>query len=200
MLVDNQQPNLLAQQGIFRGYASKLGAYFHIDTKEVTRKFIALAWKKYEPLIEWKIKNGWMKDHVKAEIECFEFLASLMMHPLNGKALSGWKDENDPNYIMIKRMVYIYAFVRDEDSYYDMIALVMDKWKHEHWERYERSAEAAFQLVNFPIFYESLLNHKAAMEEPLPDITDEPDETKIDYIAMEKRLTDGMEHKSKRAR
>lgn len=196
----DKQPNLLAQQGLFRGYATKLGAYFHIDTKEVTRKFIGLAWKKYEPLIEWKLKNGWVKDHCAAEIECFDAIARLMMHPLNKKAMSGWKDENDPNYIMTRRVVYIATFIRDEDSYWDMLFLAMDKWRHEHWDRYERSAEQAYQLVSFPVMYRKLLEHAEAMEEELPDITDEPDPQQIDYIKMEKRLTDGKDNEGKRAR
>ena len=190
-----KEPNLLAKQGDIRGYATKLGAYFHIDTKEIMRKLIALAYKKQEKVIKWKLETGWTKDHVAADIESFEFIKSLMLHPLNDERMSGWKDENDPNCVMLQRLTYMKALVQDEDSYYDLIELVRLKWVHENWERYEQSANAAYNLVNFPNFYKHLLEHKEVMEEPLPDITDEPDYAEPDYIKLEEGIKNGLERK-----
>ena len=183
---------LLAKNGEHQGYATKLGKYFHINMKELVRKMVAFGYKKHEKVIEYKKKNGWIKDHVAADLEGFEFVADLMTHPLNTqKQMSGWKDKNDPNYILLKRMFEMFALYRDEDSYYDMLFLVWMKWVHEHWDRYERSAEQAYQLVNFPNLYKDLL----AWNEPLPQDDEDIEEDDIDYIASEEAIKNGMERK-----
>jgi hypothetical protein len=194
-------PDLLGKQGTNRGYATKLGSIFHINVKEAIRRAINMVYAaKFQKVVEYKEKNGWIKDHVKADIESFEFVADIMCHPLNHAKLSGWKDRTDTNYQMLRKGVVIKAAIQDEDSFYDMIELVRMKWVHDHWDRYERSAEQAYQIINFPNFYEKLIAHYEAMKEPLPDITDEADPEEIDYIKMEKRLTNGMDNKRKRAR
>ena len=182
---------LLAKRGEHQSYATKLGAFFHIDFKSAARSLIGIAWKKFEPINDYKELNGWLKDHVKADVESFEFVVELMRYPLN-KELNGWQ-EGDNNEKMLRRLIRMKAVVQDEDSFYDMVELVRMKWVHEHWDRYERSAEQAYQLISFPKFYESLINHYTAMKEPLPDITDEADEASIDYIALERRAKNAVE-------
>jgi len=189
-------PKLLAENGKFQGYATKLGKYLHIDVKELTRKLISVGYKKYKPVIEYKEKNGWIKDHVKADLESFDFVAKLMMIPMNVESMVGWKDENDNNYKMLKQMMEIKAVIQDEDSFYDMIELVRLKWIHEHWDRYEASAEKAYQLANFPNFYADLM----ALYEPLPQDEEDIPEDTIDYIKIEEAIVNGMERKSKQAR
>ena len=189
-------PKLLAETGKFQGYATKLGKYLHIDVKELTRKLISVGYKKYKPVIEYKEKNGWIKDHVKADLESFDFVAKLMMIPMNVESMVGWKDENDNNYKMLKQMMEIKAVIQDEDSFYDMIELVRLKWIHEHWDRYEASAEKAYQLANFPNFYADLM----ALYEPLPQDEEDIPEDTIDYIKIEEAIVNGMERKSKQAR
>lgn len=182
-------PDVLTKSGPHRSYATKLAAYLNIDVKNVTRIFINQAYKHYQPVIEYKLKHGWVKDHVRADIEAFDFVESLMRHPLNQSPnMNGWPTADDPNNKMLRRLVLIHAAIRDEDSFYDILELVMDKWKHEHWDRYEKSAEWAYKLTGFPVLYANLLAHKEAIEEPLPDITDEPDDVKMDYIELEKRV------------
>jgi len=187
-------PTLLAKAGNFRGYATKLGEHFHIDTKELVRKLISLGYKKFSPIVAYKEKNGWIKDHVKADLESFDFVAKIMLHPMNHEHMAGWKDKNDPNYIMLKQIMEIKAVVQDEDSFYDMIELVRLKWVHEHWDLYEQSAEKAYQIINFPNFYKDLIEHS----KPLPQLPkkEAPEEMEINYVEAEEELMrDGMERK-----
>lgn len=181
------------QLGNVKGYANRLVASFHITAKTAMRSAIGLAYKKCWPAIKACKDSGWKKDHVAADLESFELIANIMKYPLNLEQMNGWKDENDANYKMLKRLFEIKALIQEKDSFYDMLILIHYKFVHENWHRYERSAEEAYQLFSFPKQYEALIAHYNAMKEPLPDITDEPDEENINYIELEKRAIYAME-------
>lgn len=181
------------QIGNVRGYANKLVASFHIDMKMAMRSLIGLAYKKFYPAIKASKIQGWKKDHVAADLESFEFIARMMKHPLNIPHMNGWRSEDDANYKMLKRLFEMKAVVQEHDSFYDMLILLHYKWVHDHWSRYERSAEEAYQMFNFPMQYEALISHLKAMEEPLPDITDEPDLPDENYLELWERAKNGME-------
>lgn len=187
-------PKLLASPGDIKGYASKLGATFHIDNKSMMRSAIGLAHKRMWPAIKHTKEQNWVKDHVAAQMESFDFVAGLMRYPLNREHLNGWQD-GDANEKMLRRGMEMYCTVLAQDTFYDMLELVRLKWIHEHWDRFEDSAQKAYQLVSFPKFYENLINHYEAMSAPLPDITNEPDEADLDCVKLEESAKNGMEHK-----
>lgn len=193
MLVVNWPSNQLGD-GPY-GYANKLIARFHVNMKTCMRSAIGLAHKKFWPAIKACKEDGWTKDHVKADLESFDLIAEIMKHPLNIPQMNGWKDEEDGNYKMIKRLFEMKAVVQEKDGFYDMLILLHYKFVHDNWHRYEASAEEAHRLFNFPKQYEALIAHYQAMKEPLPDITNEPDDVAVDKLVEQEMKANGLEYK-----
>lgn len=175
------------------GYANNLIARFHVNMKTCMRSAIGLAHKKFWPAIKACKEDGWTKDHVRADLESFELIAGMMKHPLNIPHMNGWRSEEDANYKMLKRLFEMKAVVQEKDGFYDMLILLHYKFVHDNWARYEKSAEEAHQLFNFPIQYEALIAHYQAMKEPLPDITDDPDEVALNDLIKKEMVDNGLE-------
>lgn len=188
--------SLLAHDGVKDNQRQgKLGVALHDHTKWVIRKGVDLAWMKYKPVHEYKQQHGYIKDHVAALDEGWAWVMSLYDLPLNTVKFAGFKGADDKNRQMLYRSGQMFFGITDEDSHWDVPILVMLKWVHEHWDRFERSAEQAYQLANFNNLYRDLLE----LSTPLPE-DDGIDDVEINYKAMEKKLKkskgvdpDGME-------
>lgn len=168
---------------------TKLGHIMHISGKQLMRKFISMAHKHYEPVIEYKHKTGWIKDHVNAQEEGWRWIESLYMQPINAEA-GGWTNsdgvlKDGVNKKMFNDVLELFWLMQDEDSAYDIPWLLYLKWVHEHWDRFEKSAQMAYNIMNFGNLYADLLEWSKPL--PLDDGTDD-DEDDIDYVGNEKKI------------
>ena len=161
----------------------KLGKILHDFSKWMIRGFSTQLHKKMLPVIEYKKKNGWIKEHITAMDEGWKWVMSLDELPLN-KGIGGFKGADDKNRKFFSEIGDIAFTHLDEDTHYDIRMLLWLKWVHEHWGRFEQSAESAYQLLNFGELYKDLL----ALSEPLP-LDDGKDDFNEDYTALEKRLS-----------
>lgn len=181
--------HLLAYEG--KDYNQKggfLGRIMHDSGKLMIRKLLKIVHGKYEPVIKYKHETGWIKDHVAAWEEAVDWVISLDEMPIN-KSMFNFTGPDDPNRLFFLRLKDLFCVMMDEDTHYDIRVLLVMKWVHEHWDRFERSAEQAYQLANFGNLYKDLLE----FTKPLP-LDDGIDENDIDYIAMERgALGDGLE-------
>lgn len=171
----------------------RLGRILHDFSKWMIRGAVDRVHNRMKDVIDYKKKNGWIKDHIAAMDEGWKWVQSLDEMPING-VIGGFKGPGDLNRKLFGQLGEICFTHLDEDSFYDIHFLLWLKWVHEHWERFEQSAESAYQILNFGNLYKDLLSYT----EPLPvdDGSDENDEPETDYIALEKRLKadkDGME-------
>ena len=166
----------------------------HDFSKWMIRGIVDKVQKKMEPVIIYKKENGWIKEHVAALEEGWNWVIELDEHPVNNKIggfTGGPDDKNRKFFTNLRDIVLVHL---DEDSHYDMRFLMMLKWVHEHWDRFEQSAETSYQIMNFHNLYAELLEGSKPL--PVDDGTDEYSPEKIDYIAMEKKLREdknGME-------
>lgn len=169
-----------------------IGVALHDHTKWMIRKGVDIAWMKYSKVHDYKQKNGWIKDHIAAMDEGWKWVMSLDDLPINIGNIGGFKGKDDKNRTMLYRAGQMFFGLNDEDSHWDMRVLLFLKWCHEHWDRFEASAEQAYQIMNFDYLYKDALELSA----PLPEDDGVDDET-VDYIKMEKNLlrkgTNGME-------
>ena len=171
-------PKLLAAQ-----LDSKLGKIMHNTGKNLMRAQIDIVHKHYEPVLKYKRETGWIKDHVAAEQEAWNWIEQLYDIPINSK-VGGWHgDPNGRNRKMFHNILDIVFTIQDEDSAYDIPMLLWLKWIHEHWDRFERSAEQAYQIMNFANLYKDLLE----LATPLPQ-DDGKDYQDPDYIKLDKGL------------
>ncbi len=174
---------------------TKLGKIMHGSGKLIMRKCIRMVHGHYKPVLEYKKENGWIKDHVAAQQEAWDFIVNLYRHPIN-KHAGGWPEGGDDgNKIMFEGALGVFWLMQDEDSAYDIPWLLYMKWIHEHWDRFEQSAEHAYQIMNFPNMYRDMIEWSKPL--PLDDGKDFDDD--IDYVAAEKKLIgdkNGMGNKS----
>jgi len=168
---------------------TELGQIMHNSGKLLIRKAIKSIGKKYEPVVEYKKEHGWIKDHVAAMEEGWKKVEYLMLQPINHRAGIGWTGKEDKNAIMYNTLLPVFFTMVDEDSAYDWPLLIWLKWIHDHWDRFEESAEQAYQLLDFAVTYEHLMN----WTEPLP-LDDGTDIEEIDYVKREKEIMDGIHH------
>lgn len=160
----------------------KLGRILHDFSKWAIRKAVDRIHNKMLPVIEYKKKTGWHKEHIKAIEEGWNWVISLDELPIN-LGIGGFKGANDINRKLYMQLRDIFLVHLDEDTHYDMRMLVLLKWIHEHWDRIEEAANASYNLMNFHEIYKDLL----ALSEPLP-LDDGKEEKEIDYPEFEARL------------
>lgn len=161
----------------------KLGIILHDFSKWMIRGMTDKVHAKMKPVINYKRENGWLKDHIKAMEEGWKWVISLDELPLN-HSIGGFKGADDKNRKFFLQAGEIAFTHLDEDTFYDIHFLLWLKWIHEHWDRFEQSAEAAYQILNFENLYKDLLE----WSKPLPQDENEQDEKEINYIEMEKKL------------
>src|SRR3990167_4763779 len=174
---------LLAYDGAdYNQRGGKLGSICHDFSKWMMRKFVDKLHRKMLPVIEYKRKNGWVKDHTAAMEEGWKWVMSLDELQIN-RGIGGFKGEDDGNRRFFNELGDIAFTHLDEDTHYDMRMLLWFKWIHEHWDRFEQSAESAYQILNFGELYKDLLG----LSEPLP-LDDGEDDADVDYAALNKKL------------
>ena len=165
----------------------------HRTGKTLLRGVIDSVHKHYEPVITYKKENGWYKDHVLAQVEAWKVIEALYDMPSNAIIGGGWNNnQDDRNRVMFRNVLDIFWLMQDEDSAYDIPWLIYLKWIHEHWDRFEKSAEQAYQMANFGNFYRDLIEYA----KPLDNIDDEDDKINdelVDFVALERNAEKIME-------
>lgn len=171
--------HLLAWDGINDNQRQgKLGKIMHDSGKWIIRESVNALHNHMNPVFEYKKSEGWHKDHVKAMEEAIDWVISLDDLPLNIGKINGFKGQNDKNRKLFMQLKDIMLTLLDEDTHYDIRVLLVLKWIHDHWERFEISAEQAHQIMNFENIYRDLLE----LSKPLPvdDGKGKDDNYKID--------------------
>lgn len=170
--------HLLAYDGIKDNERQgTLGRIMHDTSKWFMRESVNGLHRHMKPVFNYKRANGWHKEHITAMGEAIDWVVSLDEIPINAR-IGGFKGPDDKNRRLFLQMKDIFLTLLDEDTHYDIRVLLVLKWIHEHWDRFEIAAEQAYQIQNFSNLYKDLL----ALSEPLPvdDGNGKDDNYKID--------------------
>ena len=137
----------------------KLGILLHDTTKWMIRTAITAIYRKMKPVIDYKLKEGWINPYVGQLYKDWTWTIQLDERKSNTK-IGGFKGSDDKNRTMFHNMRDIVCTLLDEDTHYGIRVGVMMFRMHENWDKYEIAANSANEFMRYREMYERLKDIK----------------------------------------
>lgn len=164
-----ETPGLLAFDGVEHNRRQGfLGRLLHDTTKWMIHRYVDSVHKKMKPVIEYKIKTGWINEQVEQLYKDWTWVIELDKRE-EAKKFGGFRGPADKNLQLFEKMRDIACVILDEDTHYSMRAFMFLAKVNDGWDtKYADIANRA----NVMFRYKEIYFEMKERTKPLPKLDD----------------------------